>query len=246
MKGCASPAPKAWRRRIMTRARSIRRLPTGGGAAARVARGSRSRACTAWMATAPARRSRRRRRAARCDAADRRSPCHRRVRAGRARSRRRSGRRGKRHHLAHLRQGIGLRGRASVRPRTMRDFLVNRGRAFIFSTAPSPLMASAVRESLRILADEPERRERLAALIALAERTLASCGSPDRIADPAAHHRRGRPHHGPRGGAASGGLRYSRHPPAHGAARHCAAARVRSPQRRRSARSRRWRRPCWS
>jgi 7-keto-8-aminopelargonate synthetase-like enzyme len=34
----------------------------------------------------------------------------------------------------------------------VRDYLVNRGRGFIFSTAPSPLMARGVREALRILA----------------------------------------------------------------------------------------------
>jgi 8-amino-7-oxononanoate synthase len=58
----------------------------------------------------------------------------------------------------------------------VRDFLINRGRGFIFSTAPSPLMASAVRESLRIVADEPERRAHLWALVAAAERALARCG----------------------------------------------------------------------
>ncbi len=73
-------------------------------------------------------------------------------------------------------KALGCEGALLCGPRTMRDFLVNRGRAFIFSTAPSPLMASAVRESLRILADEPDRRERLSALIAFAERTLAPCG----------------------------------------------------------------------
>lgn len=73
-------------------------------------------------------------------------------------------------------KALGCEGALLCGPRTMRDFLVNRGRAFIFSTAPSPLMASAVRESLRILADEPERRARLSALTAFAERTLAPCG----------------------------------------------------------------------
>jgi 8-amino-7-oxononanoate synthase len=58
----------------------------------------------------------------------------------------------------------------------VRDFLVNRGRGFIFSTAPSPLMARAVRESLRILVDEPDRRERLHALVAHAERALTPAG----------------------------------------------------------------------
>ena len=55
---------------------------------------------------------------------------------------------------------------------------MNRGRGFIFSTAPSPLIASAVRESLRILQDEPERRSKLAGLIAHAEARLGPCGAP--------------------------------------------------------------------
>ena len=73
-------------------------------------------------------------------------------------------------------KALGCEGALLCGPRTARDFLVNRGRGFIFSTAPSPLIASAVRESLRILADEPKRRTRLAALIAFAERALAPCG----------------------------------------------------------------------
>lgn len=48
------------------------------------------------------------------------------------------------------------------------DFLVNRARPFIYSTAPSPLMAASVREALRILADEPERRNALASRVSLA------------------------------------------------------------------------------
>ncbi|MCX7283823.1 MAG: aminotransferase class I/II-fold pyridoxal phosphate-dependent enzyme, partial [Novosphingobium sp.] len=62
-------------------------------------------------------------------------------------------------------------------PRVVRDFLVNRGRPFIFSTAPSPLVCAAVREALRILADEPARREALRGLVAHAERTLATHGA---------------------------------------------------------------------
>ncbi|MDB5708373.1 MAG: 8-amino-7-oxononanoate synthase [Sphingomonas bacterium] len=73
-------------------------------------------------------------------------------------------------------KALGCEGALLCGPRTARDFLVNRGRGFIFSTAPSPLIACAVRASLRILADEPERRARLAALIAFAERALAPCG----------------------------------------------------------------------
>ncbi len=73
-------------------------------------------------------------------------------------------------------KALGCEGALLCGPRTMRDFLVNRARGFIFSTAPSPLIAAAVRESLRIVADESERRARLAERIAFAERTLAPCG----------------------------------------------------------------------
>lgn len=52
------------------------------------------------------------------------------------------------------------------------DFLVNRARNFIYSTAPSPLMAATLRESLRILADEPERRDRLSGLVSFANREM--------------------------------------------------------------------------
>ena len=73
-------------------------------------------------------------------------------------------------------KALGSEGALLCGPAVARDFLVNRARGFIFSTAPSPLMASAVREGLRMLADEPERRDRLATLVAHAERTLAPCG----------------------------------------------------------------------
>ena len=73
-------------------------------------------------------------------------------------------------------KAMGCEGALVCGPRVVRDFLVNRGRGVIFSTAPSPLMASAVRESLHILADEPERRTALWALVGAAERALERCG----------------------------------------------------------------------
>ncbi|MEO8375061.1 MAG: 8-amino-7-oxononanoate synthase [Sphingomonas bacterium] len=73
-------------------------------------------------------------------------------------------------------KALGCEGALLCGPMVVRDFLINRGRGFIFSTAPSPLMASAVRESLHIIADEPGRRERLWALVAAAEQALAPCG----------------------------------------------------------------------
>lgn len=74
-------------------------------------------------------------------------------------------------------KALGCEGALLTGPEFMREFLVNRGRGFIFSTAPSPLMASAVREALRILADEPERREALAALVEHAARVLTPFGA---------------------------------------------------------------------
>ncbi len=73
-------------------------------------------------------------------------------------------------------KALGCEGALLCGPAVMRDFLVNRGRGFIFSTAPSPVMAAAVREALRILADEPERRTRLHALVRTAEDALAPHG----------------------------------------------------------------------
>jgi 8-amino-7-oxononanoate synthase len=61
----------------------------------------------------------------------------------------------------------------------MRDFMVNYSRPFIFSTAPSPLMAAAVRAALVLCKEQPERRERLLGLIAFANAAIeARCGVP--------------------------------------------------------------------
>ena len=75
-------------------------------------------------------------------------------------------------------KALGVEGALLCLPRLFRDFLVNRGRGFIFSTAPSPLMARAVREALRILADEPERRAALQDRVRLAEQVFGTIGVP--------------------------------------------------------------------
>lgn len=74
-------------------------------------------------------------------------------------------------------KALGCEGALVCAPRTVRDFLVNRGRGFIFSTAPSPLIAAAVRAALGIIVDEPERRAALAELIAFASTRLAVHGA---------------------------------------------------------------------
>ena len=74
-------------------------------------------------------------------------------------------------------KALGVEGALVCAPAVVRDFLVNRGRPFIFSTAPSPLMAAAVREAIRICIDEPERRAHLAALSATAAQRLVPLGA---------------------------------------------------------------------
>lgn len=79
-------------------------------------------------------------------------------------------------------KALGCEGALLCLPATLRDFLVNRGRAFVFSTAPSPLMAAAARASLRLIAD-PARRAALGRLVAhagtvLARHGVAATGSP--------------------------------------------------------------------
>lgn len=64
-------------------------------------------------------------------------------------------------------KALGCEGALVCGDRTVIDFLVNRGRGFIFSTAPSPLMAAAVRSALTLMADDGLRR-RLDALVAQA------------------------------------------------------------------------------
>ncbi|WP_294323144.1 8-amino-7-oxononanoate synthase [uncultured Sphingomonas sp.] len=74
-------------------------------------------------------------------------------------------------------KALGSEGALVCGPAVVTDFLVNRARGFIFSTAPSPVMAAAVRAGLRILRDEPERRARLVELVRLAAERLGPLGA---------------------------------------------------------------------
>ena len=73
-------------------------------------------------------------------------------------------------------KALGCEGALILAPAVFRDFLVNRGRSFIFSTAPSPLIAAIVRESLSIVANADERRQRLRLIIEHAGKRLAPLG----------------------------------------------------------------------
>jgi 8-amino-7-oxononanoate synthase len=75
-------------------------------------------------------------------------------------------------------KALGGSGALVSGPGVLCDFLINRCRPFIYATAPSPLMAAAALEALRILDEEPERRERLAHLVALTGEAARSQGIP--------------------------------------------------------------------
>jgi 8-amino-7-oxononanoate synthase len=64
-------------------------------------------------------------------------------------------------------KALGATGALLLAPRLIGDYLVNRARPFIYATAPSPLMAAAVRAALDLVRrDGAERRRRLANLVA--------------------------------------------------------------------------------
>jgi len=71
-------------------------------------------------------------------------------------------------------KALGAAGALVTTTRVLRDFIVNRCRPFIFSTAPSPLIAVAVEAALSILRDEPEHQQRLAGLIDFAHREIGA------------------------------------------------------------------------
>lgn len=73
-------------------------------------------------------------------------------------------------------KALGAAGALVTSTRVLHDFMVNRCRPFIFATAPSPLMAVAVREALLILQQEPERQKRLAKLVAFTHREISQRG----------------------------------------------------------------------
>ncbi|MDX8503489.1 8-amino-7-oxononanoate synthase [Mesorhizobium sp. VK4C] len=75
-------------------------------------------------------------------------------------------------------KALGASGALVTAPAVLCDYLVNRCRPFIYATAPSPLMAVAAATALDIVAQEPERRERLAWLVALAAKRAEDLGLP--------------------------------------------------------------------
>jgi 8-amino-7-oxononanoate synthase len=73
-------------------------------------------------------------------------------------------------------KGLGAAGALICLPRLYRDFMVNRGRAFIYSTAPSPLMAAVVRAALKLCAGAEQERTQLQTLMRHAGAALEKLG----------------------------------------------------------------------
>jgi 8-amino-7-oxononanoate synthase len=73
-------------------------------------------------------------------------------------------------------KALGVSGAFVSGPVWARDYMIQRARPFIFSTAPPPAIAAALDTSLSIIADEPERRERVRDLSATLRGLLAETG----------------------------------------------------------------------
>lgn len=74
-------------------------------------------------------------------------------------------------------KALGAEGALLCGPKIMRDFLVNRARGFIFSTAPSPLSAAVVRAALEATEQADDLRRRLRARMDLARDLLVPLGA---------------------------------------------------------------------
>jgi len=75
-------------------------------------------------------------------------------------------------------KALGVSGAFVAGPAWAIEYLIQRARPFIFSTAPPPSVASALYASLTVVEHEPERRERVRELAATLRRRLSGAGIP--------------------------------------------------------------------
>lgn len=80
--------------------------------------------------------------------------------------------------LHTLGKALGCEGALICGPVVMREFLINRARPFIFSTAPSPLSARIAKSALGLVRSRPELRDQLHDLVTYAGRKFAPLGIP--------------------------------------------------------------------
>ncbi len=81
-------------------------------------------------------------------------------------------------YVATLGKSVGAAGAFVAGSEALIEYLIQRARTWVFSTAPPPAIAAAAREGLRIIRSEPERRERLAANIERFRRGAEQLGLP--------------------------------------------------------------------
>ena len=75
-------------------------------------------------------------------------------------------------------KALGVSGAFVAGPAWAIDYLIQRARTFIFSTAPPPAIAAALSASLDIVLSEPQRRDQLATQVARLRSSLAAAGVP--------------------------------------------------------------------
>jgi 8-amino-7-oxononanoate synthase len=78
--------------------------------------------------------------------------------------------------VAPLGKAIGATGGIVAAGKTVIDYLINKARAFIYTTAPSPVNCAAIFAALEIVKTEPARREKLAANAEYLRRKLGKLG----------------------------------------------------------------------
>lgn len=75
-------------------------------------------------------------------------------------------------------KALGVCGAFVSGPAWARDYLIQRARPFMFSTAPPPAIAAALDASLSVIADEPDRRRRVQDLSRSLRALLSERGFP--------------------------------------------------------------------
>lgn len=65
--------------------------------------------------------------------------------------------------VAPLGKAVAASGGIVAGPRVVIEYLINKSRPFIYTTAPSPMVAAGASKAIEIIQSEPERRERLQA-----------------------------------------------------------------------------------
>lgn len=78
--------------------------------------------------------------------------------------------------IAPLGKAVGASGAIVASQKNVVDYLVNKARAFIYTTAPSPVSCAAILAGLEIIKTEPERRRKLAENAEYLRDKLAAAG----------------------------------------------------------------------